>query len=378
MIVLGPRDADLGGAPDYWREGNWRPDTLERGPHTCSFTSIPFDKCDEVFEYDARRPKQPMPSDQGWEFQSEGSSEMWQYDPLHGVLRFQADGKAPSFWQREGNRDGLFDRAAAYGLFLVGRPADKPRQGGLNFLFQAPPDEGHMHGMRGVYSSFWHWRALDSTDILPIIHRAAEPEIEQVWHRFGMDAELVGAKIEQDNIDSNDGGKTIGSLDGLISNEDRHFFGYPDRRNPVPMALFGMTDPSTTLSGMVRNYVASFPGRFLRPAFRSTALSEITRLRLVFCRAASEDDRPAVFAVRYTAPSLGMRDNTLPNIDAPRELVKFDPGRPGDLVEISVPLERLRPGEPILFTMERDWRSDDDQMRDTVHLLSVILEPVER
>lgn len=378
MIVLGPRDADLGGAPDYWREGNWRPDTLERDPRTCSFTSIPFDKCDEVLEYDGRRPEQPMPSDQGWEFRSDASDEMWQYDPLHGVLRFQTDGNTPSFWQREGEREGAFDHAAAYGLFLVNRPADEPREGGLNFLFQAPPDEGRIRGMRGVYSSLWHWRALDSPDTRPIIRRAAEPELEQVWHRFGMDAELVGARIDQDNFDSNDGGKTIGSLDGLISNEDRRFFGYADSSNPVPMAVFGMTDRGTTLSGMVRNYVASFPGRFLRPAFRSIALAEITSLRLAFCRAASEDDRPAVFAVRYTAPSLGMRDNTLPDIDAPRELVIFDPGRPGDLVEITVPLERLRPGEPIWFTVERDWRSDEDQMRDTVHLLYAILEPVER
>lgn len=378
MIVLGPRDADLGGAPDHWREGNWRPDTLIRGPRTCSFTSIPFDKCDEVLEYDGRRPEQPMPSDQNWELQSDDATGSWQHDPVHGVLRFRTDGNTPSFWQREGEREGVFNRAAAYGMFLMERAANEPLEGGLNFLFQASPDEGRTRGMRGVYSSLWHWRALDSNDISSVIRRAAEPSMEQVWHRFAMDAELVGASIDLDDIDSNDGGKTIGSLDSLISNEDRRFFGYSESGNQLPMAVFGMTDARTAVSGMVRNYVASFPGRFLRPAFRSTALTEITRLRLVFCRAASEDERPAVFSVRYTAPSVGMRDNTLPNIEAPSELLIFDPGRPRELVEISFQLERLRPGEPVWFTVERDWRSEEDQMRDTVHLLSAILEPLEQ
>jgi len=377
MIILGPRDADLGGAPDYWREGNWRPDTLGRGPQNCTFTSLPFDKCDVVFEYDARRPEQPMPADQGWELFEDGS-DTWRHDPQHGVLRFQADGSSRSFWRREGDADTQFDRGAAYGLFMINRPEEEPRNPGLDFIFQAAPEEGRVRGMRGCYSDRWHWRALVGSAQRPILRAAAEPEMEQVWHNFGMDAELVGARIEQDNFDSNDGGKTIGSLDGLISNEDRRFFDYAERDNPLPVATFGLTEPAQSIAGMVRTFVTSFSGRFLRPAFRATAQAEVTRLRLVFCRAPGEDDRPAVFHVRYTSPGLGMRDNSLPDRSAGRETVVFDPGRPGELVEISFRLDSLRPGEPIWFTVERDWHHDEDQLRDTVHLLSAILEPEPR
>jgi|GEM_PF-3177903 len=373
MIVLGPCDADLGGAPVYWREGFWRPDTLMRGPETCAFTSIPFDKCDIVFEYDARRPDRPMPTDQGWK-PAGADDGIWKHDPLHGVLSFDPGDETPSFWQAAADIELTPDRGTAYGLFRITRPAAELPDGGLDFIFQAPAREGRTRGMRGCYSSLWHWRALDASDVRPIIRAAAEPEIEQVWHGFGMDAELTGRETTLDNFDLDDGGKTIGSLDRLISNEDRRFFLYGPLDVRVPMASFGLTDKNTRVAGGVRNYIAAFPGTFLRPAFRAIAPGEKTRLRLIFCRAPGEDEGAAIFQVRYTAPSLGMRDNALPDKDAPPAALAFDPGAPGALVEIAVPLDGVKSGEPIWFTVERDWRSDEDKLRATAHLLSIIVE----
>ena len=373
MIVLGPRDADLGGAPDYWREGFWRPDTLLRGPQTCAFTAIPFDKCDVVLEYDARRPERPMPADQNWKLTGEDNG-IWKHDPRHGVLTFDPEGKTPSFWQAQAEREMAPDRGAAYGLFLISQSAAELREGGLDFIFQAPAREGRMRGMRGCYSSLWHWRALDGSAFRPIIKAAVEPGITQVWHRFGMDAELNGAEIRLDNFDRDDGGKTIGSLDGLISNEDRRVFLYGPSAPRVPAVSFGLTDKETRVSGMIRNYVASFPGVFLRPAFRAIAPGEKTRLRLIFCRPPGNADATASFQVRYTSPSLGMHGNALPDKEAPPASLQFDPGAPGVLAEITVPLDGVLPGEPLWFTVERDWRSDEDKLRDTVHLLSLILE----
>lgn len=373
MIVLGPRDADLGGAPDYWREGFWRPDTLIRGPQTCTFTTIPFDKCDIVLEYDARRPERPMPADQGWNLLGEDNG-IWQHDPRHGVLTFKAEGETPSFWHAEAEQEMTPDRGASYGLFAIWQSAAALRDGGLDFIFHAPARQGRTRGMRGCYSSLWHWRAFQGTDFRPIMKVAAEPGIEQVWHRFGMDAELTGREVALDNVDRDDGGKTIGSLDGLISNEDRRMFLYGPSDTRVPAASFGLTDKETRMSGMVRNYVASFPGIFLRPAFRVIAPGEKTRLRMIFCRPPSEENAPASFQVRYTAPSLGMRDNALPDKEAPPAALQFDPGAPGALAGITVPLDGLKPGEPLWFTVERDWRSGDDTLRDTVYLLSLIVE----
>lgn len=377
MIVLGPRDADLGGAPDYWREGFWRPDTLFRGPQTCAFTSIPFDKCDAVLEYDARLPGRPMPQDQGWDFVG-GDEGIWKHNSEHGVLDFRPEGSTPSFWQSASERSEFPDRGAAYGLFAITQPAREQRGGGLDFLFQVPPREGRTRGMRGCFSTLWHWRSLDGANARPIMKSAAEPGIENVWHRFGMDAELTGRGIDEDGFDRDDGGKTIGSLDGLISNEDRRFFLYSGSDRGVPEAVFGLTDEGTPMAGMVRNYVVSFPGVFLRPAFRAIAPAVNTRLRLVFCRSAGEDDRAAIFQIRYTAPSMGMRDNVLPEKEAPLAGLKFDPGAPGALAEIAVPFEGVLAGEPIWFTVERAWQNDEDQFRGTAHLLSLILEEERR
>jgi len=375
MIVLGPRDADLGGAPDHWREGNWRPDTLDRGPQTRVFTSIPFDKCDVVLEYDARRPERPTPEDQGWRL--EGDNGIWSHDPLGGVLRFRSDSNQ-SFWSQQGDTEQPFDRGAAYGLFQIARPAREPSEPGLDFLFHASPEDGRLRGMRGCFSSLWHWRALEGGGIRLVVRAAAEPEILQVWHDFGMDAELMGARINQDNFDRDDGGTTIGNIGAILSNEDRRFFGYPQRDDPRPFAAFGLVDSFNGMSGAVRNYIASFPGRFLRPAFRATALSETTLLRFVFVAGASRSDEPAIFRVHYTSPSLGMRDVALPDREAALNGVRFDPGTPGALAEMTVPLEGLRTGEPIWFTIERDWANRDDLLRDTVHLLSIIMEPTDR
>jgi len=376
MIVLGPRDADLGGAPEYWREGNWRPDTLQRVSNICNFNSIPFDKCDIVLEYDARRPEQPMPADQGWEL-AEGREGVWRHDALHGVLRFELEDDR-SFWRFTGHSEGPFNRGAAYGLFLISQSAVESTEGGLDFVFQAAPEGGRIRGMRGCYSSLWHWRSLDSIHQRPILKAAPEPEITQVWHSFGMDAELLGEEIdEEEDTDRNDGGKTIGSLDGLISNENRRFFGYSEDDNPEPVGMFGFLDGAQRMSGMIRNYVASFPGRFIRPAFRTTALSEVTLLRLVFCLSPGGDEEAAIMQVRYSTLSLGMRDNVLPDVEANLSAVKFDPANPGEVAEITVALEGLRPGEPIWFTVERDWRNPEDQQRGTLHLLSVIVEQPE-
>ncbi|WP_372570736.1 hypothetical protein [Ruegeria jejuensis] len=375
MIVLGPRDADLGGAPDYWREGFWRPDTLLRRPRICNFTSIPFDKCDRVMEYDARRAEAPSPEEQGWNFDG-ATPDIWRHDAENGVLEFRSEFQTPSIWRFDEDIETLPDRGAAYGLFLISEPAAEDREPGLDFIFRALPEEGRMRGMRACYSRLFHWRSLDSSEVRPLLRAAAEPEIEQVWHDFGMDAELTGAEIDLDDFDRDDGGKTIGSLDGIVTNEDRRIFLYAREDAPPLSAIFGFIEQGANMRGMIRNYVASFPGVFLRPAFRAFVPSERARLRLVFCRAPGDDDRDggAIIQVRFATPSSGLRDNTLPQNAADPVELRFDGVPPGSLVEVEIPLEGLRAGEPLHFTVERDWRRDEDNLRNTVHLLSLILE----
>src|SRR5690606_38539134 len=106
--------------------------------------------------------------------------------------------------------------------------------------------------------------------------------------------------------------------------------------------------------GMLRNYYASFPGRFMRAGFRAVALGPRMRLRLVVCVDADPgvEAGSAAFRVRYTSPSLGLRPAELPSQDAPLAVRQFDAANLGRTVEIPVELVKLRPGEELWFTVE--------------------------
>ncbi|MQX37643.1 hypothetical protein [Roseospira navarrensis] len=375
MIVLGPRDADLGGAPAYWREADWRPDSVGRTPRGPTFPAIPFDRCDLVLEYDARWPGRPLPSDQGWELASEGDG-LWSHDARHGVLRFRPEGATPSFWRRMGRLESKLDRGAAHGLFRIDQGAQEIRAGGFEVMFMVAPPQGRARGMRGCWSDRWHWRTLDGGVPFPLAKASAEPSLDRVWHGFGMDAELVGPPVPQDNFDPDDGGTTLGSLSGVVSQEDRRRFGYGEFEPQTPLVIFGMTEPGTAMAGQIRNLCVSFPGRFLRPSFRAVAQAETTRLRLLFGVDGSPRDgrNTAAIRVRYTAPSLGMREGLLPQKDLGGRPLAIDPGRADGLHELAVDLEGLKPGEPLRFTVERAWDADADTMPETALLLAAILE----
>ena len=353
MIVLGPMDADLNGAPPYWRSLNWRPYTLEPAPANAFLPTVPFDKCDLVHEYDARLPKAPLPSDQGWSLT--GGEAEWTHDPARGVLRFALK-QERSFWSREEKiEERRLDRAAAHGLFAVQQLVSEGRRGGLDFIIEAAgPQGGPSRGMRASWTDQFLYRSLDAADAFPVTQPAAEPTLRQAWHPLALDAELVGPNVRGEGIQPNDGGKTIGALDDLINNDDRHRFRYGQNADGLVRSAFGKTEPGGAVEGMLRNFAASYPGRFLRAGFRAVALGERTRLRLVVCVDADPgfEEGSAVFRVRYTSPSLGLRPAELPAHDAPPAIRQFDSSNLGRTVEIPVDLTKLRPGEELWLTVE--------------------------
>jgi hypothetical protein len=221
------------------------------------------------------------------------------------------------------------------------------------------------------------YRTLDDADVFPMVQNIAESDLLRVWHRMALDAELTGPDVPNDNVEPRDGGKTIASLDGYINNDPRHRFSYGRRGPAGVVAEFGAkTKTAGQLSGWLRNFHASFPGRFLRTGFRAVALAKTTRLRLVLCVEAGPlfANAPAVFLVNYTSPSLGMRIGLLPSKPATPATVDFNTSNAGTMVEVKVELGDLEPGEDLWFTIERHWQHDNDKQRSTVHLLMVIVE----
>jgi hypothetical protein len=377
MIVLGPMDADLNGAPPYWRTANWRPNTPPTSSTSCAFTTCPFDKCDLVFEYDARDSKRPMPDDQGWSLRGDEGGSLWQHDPERGALHYSIPDDVPSFWSFDARIERIPDRAVGYGLFLPESAKKQTRAGGLDFVTIASPREGRFRGMRGNWSGGWNYRRLDDAAVIPMVQPSAVQALSDVWHGLALDAELTGPNVAGEGVEKNDGGSTIGSLDGILNNDPRRLFGYGEQGKSAARALFGKTEAGGTIDGWIRNYVASYPGRFMRAGFRAVAFGDATLLRFVFCAEADReaDADTAAFLVRYASPSLGLRASSLPAIEAPPVVGAFQAGR---TVELRVELARLVVGEELWFTIERDWQNEEDRLRSALHLLMVVVQEAGR
>ena len=244
---------------------------------------------------------------------------------------------------------------------------------------QASPKEGRQRGMRGSWTDGWTYRRLDNGAPIPMVQPTAVQSLSDVWHRLALDAELTGPNVKGDDIEDDDGGMTIGSLDGILNNDPRHLFGYGGNAKSEALAQFGKIDPKAngSVDGWIRNYCASYPGRFMRAGFRAVALGKTTVLRFVFCAEIDPKAEPgtAAFLVRYASPSLGLNATSLPSVDAPLAIGDFEAGK---IVELRVELEQLVSGEELWFTIERDWRNEEDRLRSTPHLLMVIVEQAGR
>lgn len=377
MIVLGPNHADLHGAPDYWRSGNWRPRTTGlTGDALAHIASVPMDKCDLVFEYDARDAERPNPSDQGWEILQDGGR--GEHDPETGTLRLQADNNGQVFWERsEAIQTRLPETVVAYAVYLPERLTGRQQRfGGFDAQVLASLPDQPLRGMRANWSDLFRYRQLGTApNTLEIDSELPQDRLFGAWHRFALDAELFAP----DGSDQNDENlMTLGSLDDLINHDQRAFFGSIDGRGePTFTARFGKTEPQGSLQGRLRRIVASTPGRHVRAEFRASAPGTRVRLRLVLMAEASRgvEPGPIAFAIRFAAPSLGrFRPNELPNqrLAAARNV---DSGEFNRVIEVEAAFDReLVAGEPFWFTVERAFDSGEDEFRGTVHLLQAIVE----
>ena len=390
MIVLGPLDADLCGAPHYWREGNWRPPLpmdIVAGSHGLGLMpSIPFDRCDAVLVYDARDPDAPLPRDQGWDEKTSGIEP--RHEAEQGTLLIEAgEGDVLGYLGAEtGRLERMPQYAVCTTVFAKDATASEDRRArGWEAMVAASGEGRRARGMAMSWNERFVYRSLDGARTFPFSAAVSHDTLHEVWHAAALDGQLLGFRVNRDeagNVEAedDDGGRTINSLDSLINNEPRVVFGYgdaPDR--PTLFASFGKPEEAGIFRGRVRRFAASAPGRFMRAEFRAAALAERVRLRLVlYAEGGSEREEPlresAAFRIAWASGD-ELRPNALPQ----RSLTvarAFDPSDAWRIVEVAAELGDLKPGEPLWFALERDWRSDEDGLRATVHLLQVIVEAV--
>lgn len=389
MIVLGPLDADLCGAPDYWREGNWRPPSpqdIMAGSHGLGLMpSIPFDRCDAVLVYDARNLDAPMPRDQGWEERGDGNAA--RHEPERGTLLIEADeGRVLGYM---GAARGRLERMPQYVACTTVFARDAAvgeldrRTLGWEAMVAASDDGRRARGMAMSWHERFVYRALDGGRTFPFSASVPIDTLTEVWHAAALDGQLLGFRVDPDEVrgaevEEDDGGRTINSLDGYVNNEPRFVFGYgaaPGR--PLLLARFGKPQERGIFRGRVRRFAASAPGRFMRAEFRAAAPGPRARLRLlVYPEGGAGRDVPlrgsAAFRIAWQTGD-GLRPNALPtnSLTVARAFVPTDAWH---VVEVVAEIGDLTPGAPLWFALERDWRSDEDALPATVHLLQVIVE----
>jgi hypothetical protein len=388
MIVLGPMNADLGGAPAYWRQGNWRPPGVDRQTEQGSLaltTSIPFDRCDLVLEYDARDLKRPLPGDQGWDLKSSGG------EPMHeaelGALRFDVPEGEILFFSGETRirLENIPEYAVFYVLFT--REDDRRAEQedrredatiiGWDAQILLKRQREPFRGLRATWGDRFLYRELgNGTAAKQIDASVPHDTLTEVWHSAAIDGQMRGIRSRRDSPFPDDGGKTIGSLDHLINNEDRAFFGAEQSAaGPARfVARFGKTDPRGTYRGRIRRFVASAPGRRICAEFRAAAPGKSVRVRLILYADIPEDgtEGSAAFTIRY-ASGASVRPNEIPR-DEVTISRQFDATNFHRIVEAAVDLRPFTAGAPFWFSVERDWQNRSDTLTSTVHLLQVILE----
>ena len=363
IVVITLADADLNGAPQFWRSVDWLPaPNAAIDPTAAVLPGIPLDKVDYVVEYDARLGS--VPEDQDW--QSSPAAPGF-FHLKQGTLAFGNATDEPAFYTRSVVLErGIPEQVHAYATVLINNaPRRARRDPGESFEIKFLLADGgnESRGMRAGWSrnrntGLFRYVTLDSTDRFAPTSIEPHDRLVHSWMSVSLQADL------SDN-------RALMSLAGIVDHRSLEWFGRADAGGEAALtALFGFTRRRGRASGQVRNVVVSGPGRFIRIWLRSVAPVDAPVLRLGFIT----DDRRrgrARISVRYDGDP-DRQPFALPGVRINRTL-RIGGVAPGQVSFIDLPLARARQGQHLLLTVERDWTHRGDQLRATARLVSARL-----
>jgi uncharacterized repeat protein (TIGR01451 family) len=361
-VVITLTDADLNGAPGFWRSVDWLPTTNTAiEPTAGALPGIPLDKVDYLVEYDARLGT--VPDDQGWK-PSPAAPAFFRLLP--GTLAFGNTAAEPAFYtQTTALERGLPEQVHAYATLTIAEAPGRAAQDlgeSFEIRFLVGQNDNESTGMRAGWSrtrnsGLFHYVRLDGSD------RFAPTSIEPLnrlinaWTSVSLQADL------RDN-------RALMSHAGIVDHRPLEWFGRGKSREAELEVLFGFTRSRGRASGQLRNLVVSGPGRFMRVWLRSAAPTDAPVLRLGFITDARVKGRARI-TVRYDGDP-GRQPFMLPatRVDRTLPVGGVAPGQPEF---IDLPLERGRQGQHLLLTVERDWTHGEDELRATLRLVSARL-----
>jgi hypothetical protein len=358
--VIDLREAQINGAPDFWRGIDWRLETLPvPNPDERELAGIPFDKVHALLEYDARFGT--LPAEQGWEPNSDAATQLYRLDD-EGILQFRIATQPAFFTAQARLREEVPIQVHAYSNILLERIPNVLSEGidGFEQRVEAKEARAAFRGMRADWVRIsngreFHYVTLNSSEIL------ASPQpvdpMRGVWHQLSLQGDYQSER-------------TLLHLDGQLDEIELGRFGrIPNRAiRPSLRAAFGFRRESGAVNGRLRNFVVSAPGRFIRAWLRLEAPVDAPILRLGFIP--QERVSGGVrFRVRYGEVVEPVR---IPSQIAEATL-KLNEAEPTQETPLDIPLDGVQAGEPFLLTLERLSLHDDDTLELGVRLVSAML-----
>lgn len=329
VMILYPRDADLGGASRLWLQG-FRLTEATAQPASGTPSTVPFDKVDVLYEFDAELGT--TPTAQGLSLLS-GSDASHQY--VSGGA-YQVTG-AVVFNVGAGSGDLSPDTMHVYSRYLDTGGTGVAGSGGYNIgCGGANATEGFGCGIGVTENAVW---AIFSSGAVQV-----SDELVPGWLDFGASGDVTGLAAVWV-------GDTVTRGDFPLSGAGTGLGG-------------GFATLSGTTSGAVKHFVVCGPGRFIRAKWLAVTPVAAPVLRLYFVADSASGTRTARFRVCYGPASAGPYTRPASTTDFTVNL-----NTANVVVEASATLSGLTANTGFYFTVERVWDHADDLLTGTAHLL---------
>ncbi|MFL4470106.1 hypothetical protein ACERZ8_09585 [Tateyamaria armeniaca] len=363
LVALNLLNADLGGAPEFWRNVDWLPDpNREIEPSAPTRPGIPFDKVDYLLEYDARQSSRPEA--QGWTATGPATA---RFRLENGLLAMSAPPAGnPVFFSASAPLDrGVPEQIHCYAVVAPGA-AGRVVDGAPGFfeVRHGVQTDTSITGTRGG----WHdtsgglqfqYVRMDGSGAIRPVTEEARGDLRSVWQRLSMQADL---RAEE----------TLLSVGDAIDQLPLGAFGFvPDAEGePGFVAQFGLFNRRLGGQAWLRNAVFSAPGRFMRVRLRAVVPGDDPTLRLVFV--ADQTARgDAVFAVRYTDDP----QQTRTGLAGTQVTGAVAAPSGNDVAILDLRLTGLRDGSAATLLIERSSLAEADTLRGSLRLMSASLLP---
>jgi hypothetical protein len=345
-------------APEFWRGLDWSIEEFP-APGPAPVDGIPFDKIEILLEYDARFGS--VPTEQEWRPNLEETVRLFTLDG-EGALRYQV-ASAPAFFTAQAPLRQRLIQAHAYFNVQPDRISNALENSFIGFEQRVEANEGQtpFRGMRAdwvrVGRREFHYVTLDAQAIV-LTPQAPDP-IRGAWHRGSLQIDFRR-------------NRALGSIDGVIDEMPLERFGLSreDLREPVLRAAFGSRRERVAATGLMRNFVVSAPGRFIRAWMRVTPAAADPVLRLAFL-ANEESIGTARFRVHY-GRTRGDLFNQIPPRVVEATLRVGDAG-PSRRATVDIPLPGATAAQPLVITLERSSMHPEDTLRIGLRLVGAAL-----